>query len=73
MQETEYTNLTLAFTTQSCFPVPKDVKLNSTHYLIVLQNIATNHSADVDYKDFMQVYRKSTKKPYSFWTIATTL
>ena len=36
MQETEYANITLAFTTQSCFLVPKDFRLNSTHYLIEL-------------------------------------
>ena len=52
-------NISLVFITQSYFSVPKDVRLNSTHYLIMkinnkreLQNIATNHSADIDYKDF---------------------
>ena len=50
------------------FSVPKDVRLNSTHYLIMkinnkreLQNIAINHSADIDYKDFMKIYRECTK------------
>ena len=38
-----------------------------------LQNIATNHSADIDYKDFIKTYRKYTKEPYSFLTIDTTL
>ena len=38
-----------------------------------LQNIATNHSADIDYKDFMKIYRKCTSEPYSFLTIHTTL
>ena len=38
-----------------------------------LQNIATNHSADIDYKDFMKIYRECTKEPYSFLTIDTTL
>ena len=54
-------NVSLAFITQSYFSVPKNVKLNSTHYLIMkinnkreLQNIAINHSADIDYKDFMK-------------------
>ena len=49
---------------QSYFSVPKDVRLNSTHYLIMkinnkreLQNIANNHSADIDYKDFVKIYR----------------
>ena len=49
----------LAFITLSYFKVPKDVRLNSTRYLIMkihnkteLQNIAINYSADIDYKDF---------------------
>ena len=73
-------NITFAFITQSYILVPKDARLNSTHYLIMkihnkteLQNIASNHSADNDYKDFMNIYRKCTKEPYSFLTIDTTL
>ena len=73
-------NISLVFITQSYFSVPKDVRLNSTHYLIMkinnkreLQNIAINHSADIDYKDFVRIYRKCTRKPYSFLTIDTTL
>ena len=68
------------FITQPYFPVPKDVKLNSTNYLIMkinnkreLQNIAINHSADIDYKDFVKIYRECKKKTYSFLTIDTTL
>ena len=38
-----------------------------------LQNIAINHSADIDYKDFVKIYREYTKEPYSFLTIDTTL
>ena len=73
-------NISLVFITQSYFSFPKDVRLNSTHYLIMkinnrkeLQNIAINHSADIDYKDFMKIYRECTKEPYSFLTIDTTL
>ena len=65
--------ISLAFITQSYFYVPKDVRLSSTHYLIMkinnrkeFQNIAINHSADIDYKDFVKIYRGFTKKPYSF-------
>ena len=67
-------NISLVFITQSYFSVPKEVRLNSTHYLIMkihykreLQQIAINHSADIDYKDFMKIYRKCTKDPYSFF------
>ena len=73
-------NISLLFITQSYFSVPKDVRLNSTHYLIMkinnkreLQNIAINHSADTDYKDFIKIYRECTKEPYNFLTIDTTL
>ena len=66
-------NISLVFITQSYFSVPKDVRLNSTHYLIMkinnkreLQNIAINHSADIDYKDFMKIYRECTKEPLNF-------
>ena len=68
------------FITQSYFPFPKDFRLNSTHYLISkinnkreLQNIAINHSPDIDYKGFMKIYRECAKEPYSFLTIDTTL
>ena len=59
-------NISLVFITQSYFSVPKDVRLNSTHYLIMkisnkkeLQNIAINHSADIDYKDFVKISREN--------------
>ena len=38
-----------------------------------LQNIAINHSADIDYKDCVKIYRECTKEPYDFLTIDTTL
>ena len=73
-------NISLVFITKSYFSVPKDVRLNSTHYLIMkinnkreVQNITINHSADIDYKDFIKIYRECTKEPYSFLTIDTTL
>ena len=73
-------NISLVFITQSYFSVPKEVRLNSAHYLIMkihnkreLQNIATNHSADTDYKYFMRIYRNCASERYSFLTIDTTL
>ena len=73
-------NISLVFITQSYFSVPKDVRLNSTHYLIMkinnkreLQNIAVNHSADIDYQDFIKIYRECTKEPFNVLTIDTTL
>ena len=67
------------FITQSYFSVPKDVKLNSTHLIMKinnrkeLQNIAINHSSDIDYKDFLKIYREYTREPYSFLKMDTTL
>ena len=73
-------NISLVFITQSYFSVSKDVRLNSTHYFIMktnnrkeLQNIAVNHSADIDYQYFMKVFRECTREPYNFLTIDTTL
>ena len=55
-------NISLVLITHSYFKVPKDIRLNSTHYLIMkihnrreLQQIAFNHSADIDYKDFSKI------------------
>ena len=71
-------NISLCFLTKPYFNVPKDVRLNCTHYIILklnnkreLQNIAINHSADIDYKDFIKIYRNCTKESYSFLTIDT--
>ena len=73
-------NISLIFITQSYFSVPKNVKLNSTYYLIMkinnrieLQNIGTDHSADIDYQDFKKICRECPKEPYNFLAIDTTL
>ena len=57
-------NISLLFITQTYFSIPKEVRLNSMHYLIMkisnkkeLQNIAINHSTDIDYSDFVRIYR----------------
>ena len=71
-------SISLVFITQSYFSVPKDVRLNLTHYLIMninskreLQNIAINHFSDIDYKDLIKIYRECSRKP--FLTIDTVL
>ena len=38
-----------------------------------LQNISINHYADIDYNNFVKIYRKCTKESYSFLTIDVTL
>ena len=67
-------DISLVFITQSYFSVPKDVRLNSTLYLIMkinnkrdLQNIAINHSADIDCQDFKK-FTENVQKNYTiFW------
>ena len=59
-------NISLVFITQSYFKVPKDVRLNTTHFFIAkfpnkreLQQIARNHSSDVRTEDFINIYRNA--------------
>ena len=73
-------NISLFFITQPYFSVPKDVRLNSTHYFIMkinnrreIQSIAINHSPDIGYKDFWEICRKFKREPFNFLTIHTTL
>ena len=73
-------NISLVFITQYFFLVQKEVRLNSTYYLIMkihnkkeLQNIVINHSGDIDYKHFMKIYREYTGEPCSFLNADTVL
>ena len=73
-------NISILFITQSYFKVEKDLRLNSTDLFIMktpnkreLQQIAFNHSSDIDFKDFMKIYKKCTVEPYSFLVNDTTL
>ena len=73
-------NISLTFITQSYFPVPKNIRLNSTHYVIMkilnkreFQQIAFNHSSGIGFKDFMNLYKKCNAKPYSFLVIDATI
>ena len=59
--------------TQSYFKTPKDARLNCAHFFTMkipskreLQQIAINHSSDIDFKDFMKIYKKCTTEKYSF-------
>ena len=64
-------NISLVFIRQSYFKVPKDVKLNTTHFFIAkipnkreLQQIETNHSSDISTKDFINIYKECTFQPH---------
>ena len=72
--------ISIAFITQSYFTVPKNIRLNSTHHFIMkilnkkeLQQIVFNHSSVIDFKDFMNLYKKCTAKPYYFLVIDAAL
>ena len=73
-------NISLVFIIQSNFKLPKDVRLNNSHFFISkipnkkeLQQIAINHSSDISTKDFTNIYRECTAEPYSFLVNDTTL
>ena len=58
-------NISIVFITQSYFKVLKDIRLNSTHFFIMkihnkreLQQIALNHSCDIDFKDVLKIDKK---------------
>ena len=60
--------------------MPKDVRLNSTHFFVLkipnkreLRETALNHSSDIDFQDFMNLYKQFTVKPYSFLVNDTVL
>ena len=67
-------NISLVFISQSYFKA-----LNATHYFIIkinnkrkLGQIASNHSSEIDFKNFMKIYKEYTKEPYSFLVNDTT-
>ena len=73
-------NISLVCVTQSYFKVPKDIRLNTTHFFISkipnkreLQQIAISHSSDISTKGFTNIYRKCTVEPYFFLVNDTTL
>ena len=58
-------NIFVVFIPQSYFTVLKNIRLNSTHFFVMkipnqgkLQQIALNHSSDIDFKDFMNLHKK---------------
>ena len=57
-------NISLVFITQAYFTVPKNIRLNSTHYEMKipnkreLQQTKFDHSSDIDFQDLMNLYKK---------------
>ena len=73
-------NISVAFITQSNFKVPKDIRLNTTLFFIIkvlnklaLEQTAYNQWSDIDFKDFMNLYKKFSTKPHYFLVIDVIL
>ena len=73
-------NVFIVFITQSYFKVPKDVRLNSTYFFIMkilnkgkLRQTALAHSSDIDFKDFVKIYKKMYCRTIFFLVNDTTL
>ena len=73
-------NISVIFITRSFFRTPKDARLNSMHYIITkirskkeLQNIAQENSGDINFKDFLKIYKDYTSETYSCMIIDTTV
>ena len=65
-------NISLFYIT-SYFKVPKTLRSNTTHYFIMkvsnkreLQQIASNHFSDSEFKDFMKLCKDYTKNHFNF-------
>ena len=73
-------NISFVFLSQSYFKLPKTIIRNAAHYFIMkipnkreLQQITSNHSSDIDFKDFMKLFKDYTKESHSFLVIDTLL
>ena len=73
-------NILLVFISQSYYKVLKTIRLNATDYFVMkipnkreIQQIASNHSSGIDFKDFMKFYKDYSKEPYSFLVNDMTL
>ena len=58
-------NIYLVFITSSCFAVPKNMSIMKIQNKQGLQQITFSHSSDIDFRDFMNLYKKINAKPYS--------
>ena len=73
-------NISLVFITQSYFKVPKDVRLNSTHFFIMkipntreLQQIALNHSSTLALKISLRSTKNILLNHILFWLMMLRL
>ena len=71
-------NVSIVFITRLYFRALKDVRLNSTHYMLMkignkkeLKRITEETSGHLDYKDFLKICNYCAREPYSFMLINT--
>ena len=72
-------NILFVFISQFYFKLPRSIRLNATHYFIMktpnkreLQQIPSSHLPEINFKDFMKLYKDYTKELYSFFVNDTT-
>ena len=59
--------------------MPETIRLNTTHFIMKISNIreqqqiALNHLCDIEFKDFMKLYKDNTREPFSLLMKDTTL
>ena len=77
-------NISPVFISQSYIKVSKTIRLNAADYFImkipnkrelcyIPNNIASKNLSDIDFKNFMKLYKDLTKEPYSFLVDNTAL
>ena len=66
-------NISLVFITQSYFDVPKNYLIMKIPNKQELHWTTSHHSSDIGFKDFVNLYKKCTAKPYTFLVIDVTL
>ena len=72
--------VSVIFVTQSYFRTPKDIRVNCTHYFLMgipnkkeLQQISYNHSAEMDFREFKELYKRCTPGKHDFMVLDMTL
>ena len=72
-------NISHVFIIQSYFAVPKNIRINSIHHFVIkipnkreLLQLHLIIWSDIDFQDFINLYKKCTSKPYFFLFIDTT-
>ena len=64
-------NMLLVFISRTYFKMPKDIRHIATHFIVKLPNkrelqqLASNHSSDTEFKDFMRRYKDYAKNRWN--------